>query len=107
MGAGCGLLLSFCLVGAGQTADCGGFVGLIVEIWQVRKKKREVYLTPVERRIISTAGAVVLLAALAAAAFWLWPFSLEQWGAAGAAVYVAYKWGEAVGTRREQLLQDE
>jgi hypothetical protein len=80
---------------------------LIVEIWQVRKKKREVCLRPVERWIISTAGAGVFLAALAAAAFWLWPFSLEQWGAAGIAVYVAYKWGEAIGTSREQLLQDE
>jgi hypothetical protein len=64
-------------------------------------------MTPVNRWLKSTAGSVASLAGIAAAAFWIWPFSLWQWVMLGAAVFVAFEWGETIGTCREQLLQAE
>jgi hypothetical protein len=78
----------------------------IVEVWQARKKQREVYLTPVERWIISSTGAVV---SSQLSQLWLSGpgRSHSSNGERPEPPSMAYKWGEAVGTSREQLLQDE
>jgi hypothetical protein len=64
-------------------------------------------LTPVERWILSSLGAVIGLSALAVVTFWLWKRPLGQWGVIGLAVWAAYNWGEAIGICCEQLLQAE
>jgi hypothetical protein len=63
--------------------------------------------TPIDRWLAASIGSGSALVAIAAAGFWLWPLSLEQWAMGLAAGMVAYKWGEVVGTTREKLLQDE